>query len=59
MDDIVIYASSLVDHAQKLKALLGRLKTAGLSLQPEKCYFLQIEIAYLGHVITQILKDNI
>ena len=53
MDDIVVYASSLVDHAQKLKALLGRLKTAGLSLQSEKCYFLKKEIAYLGHVITQ------
>ena len=53
MDDIVIYASSLVDHSQKLKVLLGRLKTSGLSLQPEKCHFLKKEIVYLGHIITQ------
>ena len=53
MDDIVIYATSLEEHSRKLKSLLGRLKTAGLALQPEKCYFLKREIAYLGHVITQ------
>ena len=53
MDDIVIYATSLEKHSRKLKSLLGRLKTAGLALQPEKCYFLKREIAYLGHVITQ------
>ena len=33
--------------------VLSRLQTGGLSLQPEKCHFLQKEIAYLGHVITQ------
>ena len=53
MDNIVVYSSSLEEHANKLKKLLGRLQTAGLTLQPEKCHFLQKEIAYLGHVITQ------
>ena len=53
MDDIVIYSSSLEEHGEKLKKLLGRLQTAGLTLQPEKCHFLRKEIAYLGHVITQ------
>ena len=53
MDDIVVYSSSLEEHANKLKKLLGRLQTAGLTLQPEKSHFLQKQIAYLGHVITQ------
>ena len=53
MDDIVVYSSSLEEHSQKLKKLLGRLKTAGLTLQPEKCHFLRREITYLGHVITE------
>ena len=53
MDDIVVYASSLEEHSVKLKKLLGRLKTANLTLQPEKCHFLGKEITYLGHVITQ------
>ena len=52
MDDIVIYANTLEEHAQKLRNLLARLKTAGLALQPDKCQFLRKEIAYLGHIIT-------
>lgn len=38
MDGIVVYASSLTDHYQKLDKLLGRLRSAGLSLQSEKCH---------------------
>ena len=53
MDDIVIYAKSLQEHNQKLEKLLGRLKTAGLVLQPDKCRFLCKEIGYLGHVISE------
>ena len=53
MDDIVVYGNSLEDHSRKLRALLGRLKSAGLTLQPDKCHFLKKEITYLGHVITQ------
>lgn len=53
MDDIVIYASFLAEHSQKLRKLLGRLKSAGLSLQPDKCLFLKKEITYLGHLITE------
>ena len=53
MDDIVIYAKSLKEHKGKLEKLLGRLKTANLVLQPEKCKFLCKEIGYLGHVIAQ------
>lgn len=52
MDDIVIYANSPADHARKLENLLGRLKTAGLTLKPEKCHILRKEIIYLGHVIS-------
>ena len=40
-DDIVIYATSLEEHSRKLKSLLGRSKSAGLALQPEKFYFLK------------------
>lgn len=53
MDDIVIYADSLEEHARKLRTLLARLQNSGLTLQPEKCRFLQREISYLGHVITR------
>ena len=53
VDDIVIYGDSLQNHSRKLRALLGRLKSAGLTLQPGKFSFLKKEITYLGHVITQ------
>lgn len=52
MDNMVIYANSLEEHARKLGNVLGRLKSAGLALQPEKCSFLQKRICYLGHIIS-------
>ena len=58
MDDIVIYAKSLKEHNQKLEKLVGRLKTAGLVLQPEKCHFLRKEIGYLGHTISEKLRGR-
>ena len=51
MDDIVVYAELL--EKQKLKMLFGRLKTDGLTLQPDKCLFLKEEVAYLGHIISE------
>ena len=56
MDDIVIYAKSIQEHNEKLGKLLGRLKTARLVLQPDKCRFLCKEIGYLGHIIS---KDGV
>ena len=41
------------EHNQKLEKLLGRLKIAGLVLQPEKCNFFRKEIGYLGHKISE------
>ena len=52
MDDIVLYANSIEEHSEKLRKLLARLQNAGLTLQPEKCRFLQREITYLGHNIS-------
>lgn len=53
MDDIVVYAKSLKEHSEKSEKLLGRLKTAGLTLQPDQCKFLQKEPIYLGHIISK------
>jgi len=51
MDDIVIYARSLEEHAIKFNRLMARLREANLKLQPDKCEFLRKEVAYLGHII--------
>ena len=53
MDDIVVYATSIEEHTMKMRKLFRRLKTAGLTLQPEKCLFLRKEVTYLGHVISE------
>ena len=53
LDDIVLYARSLWEHNVKLREVLDRLRTYKLKLQPEKRQFLQKEMNYLGHVITE------
>lgn len=53
LDDIVIYASSLSEHASKFNKLAERLRRAHLKLQPDKCEFLRKEVTYLGHVISE------
>ena len=50
-DDIFLYANSLEEHEEKFIELIGRLSTANLKLQPDKCEFLRPEVAYLGHII--------
>ena len=53
MDYIVVYAKSLKQYTENMETRFGRLKTAGLSLQPQKCLFLRTEVLYLGHVISE------
>lgn len=53
LDDIVIYARSLSEHREKFEKLARRLRKANLKLQPSKCAFLQKEVAYLGHRISE------
>lgn len=53
LDDIVIYSSSLTEHAAKFNKLAERLRKANLKLQPDKCEFLRKEVTYLGHVISE------
>jgi hypothetical protein len=53
LDDIVIYANSLVDHDRKLRDVFRRLRKYNLKLQPDKCEFLQKEVTFLGHKISE------
>lgn len=52
LDDIVIYARDITEHENKFKNLAKRLTSAGLTLQTEKCHFLNREVTYLGHIIS-------
>jgi len=53
LDDIVIYANSVVDHHRKLRDVFRRLRKYNLKLQPDKCEFLRKEVTFLGHKISE------
>ena len=48
MGGIVLYATSLEEHARKYTLLIDQLRKANLKLQPDKCKFLKTEVTYLG-----------
>ena len=52
IDDIVVVGKSIDEHLLNLQQVLERLRQAGLKLQPGKCKFLQMQVTYLGHVVS-------
>ena len=51
-DDVLIYSLSFDDHAKHLRAVLGRLKEAGLVVNTKKCQFAKPQVRFLGHLIS-------
>lgn len=52
LDDILIFGRSVEEHLERVKAVLQRIREAGLKLSPSKCFFLRKEVDYLGHIVT-------
>ena len=53
IDDIIIFGKTFDQHLHNLQQVLDRLRQAGLKLHPRKCHFLQHEVTFLGHVVSQ------
>ncbi len=53
IDDILIYSSSLEEHAEHLRKVFQRLRENKLYAKLEKCEFEVTEVDFLGHRITQ------
>ena len=53
LDDIIVFASTPKEHLERLHAVLSWLWLARLKLQPTKCVFFKVSVAYLGHVISK------
>ncbi len=53
IDDILIYSSSLEEHAEHLRKVFQRLRENKLYVKFEKCEFGVMEVDFLGHRITQ------
>ncbi|KAJ8709933.1 hypothetical protein PYW07_009299 [Mythimna separata] len=58
-DDLAVFGRNLNNHNQNLIDVFSRLRKVNLKLNPEKCKFLQKEILYLGHIVSEkgILPD--
>jgi hypothetical protein len=52
VDDILIYCTTLANHANHLETVLGILQQHDLNVKKFKCTFAKQEIFYLGHVIS-------
>ena len=53
IDDLLrITRGSFVDHLDKLRSVLTRLRDAGLKVNAPKCTFCAKEIEYLGYILT-------
>ena len=49
LDEIVVYSTTLEEHAQHLQQVLQVLRDNELYLKMEKCLFAQWEVEFLGH----------
>lgn len=60
LDDLIIYGKTPAEHDSNLKAVLQKLKTAGLVLNENKCNFIKTSLRLLGHIIKadRILPDK-
>ena len=56
LDDIIIFSSNIMEHANRLSEVLQRLRDANLKAHPLKCSFAVDSIEYLGHIVT---KDGV
>jgi hypothetical protein len=53
VDDILVSGRNDQEHLGNLEAVLQALKTAGLTLKPAKCSFMQPQVVYCGHIISK------
>ena len=53
LDDILIFTDDLEEHRRLVNAVLQRLRDNDLYAKPEKCFFEQSSIEYLGMIISK------
>ena len=52
VDDIIVHATSPIEHITNLDKVFRRLRYHGLRLKPSKCTLFSSELKFLGHMIT-------
>uniref|UniRef100_A0A3Q1GC55 Gypsy retrotransposon integrase-like protein 1 n=1 Tax=Acanthochromis polyacanthus TaxID=80966 RepID=A0A3Q1GC55_9TELE len=51
LDDVVIFSNSWKEHLSHLEMVLGKIKQAGLTINPKKCALVKQETQYLGYIL--------
>jgi hypothetical protein len=49
---MVVYSETFEEHLEHLNVVLDRLRSAGLTVKPDKVMFATKEISFLGHVVS-------
>lgn len=52
LDDVIIYSTSLQEHLDKCKQVFDRFRAHNLKIQLNKSEFLQKQVKFLGHTLT-------
>ena len=53
IDDILIFSPDEETHRRDLRAVLQRLREAGLQVNPDKCSFFKKTVDFLGHRVSE------
>jgi len=63
VDDVITFTSDWNNQLSDLKELLERVKQAGLTVKPSKCYFGYANVEFLGHKVCdgklEMLEDKV
>ena len=53
LDDVLVFGKDCQDHDAHLQAVLEQIRSAGITLNHQKCEFGKTTLTFLGHVINQ------
>jgi len=56
LDDVVVHSKTPEEHLRRLEQVLIRFQQANLKLKPSKCWLMQTQVTFLGHIIS---KDGV
>ena len=52
LDDVLVVSRTYKENNDNLAKVFQWLRSAGLTLKPKKCKFAQLEVGYLGHLVS-------
>ena len=53
IDDLCIFSATAEEGLRRLRAVFDKLRAANMKLRPSKCKVLQIQVEYLGSVVSE------